>query len=152
MALLWLLESSTSMVSCRLHVATLNCSRPLLLVSCSGLQQPLNYAGLTWKVGDGSGLLHSCKTSVVSGWWNIFHWLSHEWERLEWDATSSLIVREPCWYCYFHAVTVWYQWNHMVASLCGINVIPHVYGSLTFKTHGTKSFSYVDVVLDLQNQ
>ena len=80
MALLWLLESFTSLLFLRL--ATLNCSIPLFLVSCTGLQQPFsrrralpcNYAGLTGKVGDGSALLHSGKTAVVSGWWNIFHW------------------------------------------------------------------------------
>ena len=51
----------------------------ILIMTLSHRIKPvLNYAGLTGKVGDGSGLLHSGKTSAVSGWWNIFHWSIEE--------------------------------------------------------------------------
>ncbi len=60
MALLWLLENFTSFVSCRL--ATLNCSRPLFLVSCK-----------TGKVEGSSWWLRFCTNLFALGSWNIFH-------------------------------------------------------------------------------
>ncbi len=46
----------------------------ILIMTLSHRKNPVfYYAGMTRKVGGGSGLLHSGKTHVVSGWWNIFH-------------------------------------------------------------------------------